>query len=246
MNIPLLAFAILFSVPVHAYDPAGQAAGNDLYKKGDYQAALEVYGKFAAAQPGSPWAFYNMGNAWFRLDRNGLALLNYARAFRLAPRDADIRANLEFVLKRSGQIFVPEGVPRALHYLYYFLSDRELSAAAAALWWLACALLSVSFLRPALRGKLGGLAAGCGLMLALSLLWLAARSSGPFSGAAVITAEGSVPLMSGPGHNFKTYAALPEARLVKVLDDTDAAYYEVGIPSEGIKGWIRKTAVERI
>ena len=149
-------------------------------------------------------------------------------------------------MKRTGQIFVPAGVPKSLHYLYYFFSDGELKAASAVLWWLACLLLSLYFLKPGLRGKLRGLAGGAGLLLAVLLLWLAARSAGPFSGAAVITAEGSTPLMSGPGDDFKTYAALPEARLVKVLDDTDDLYYEVGIPREGIKGWIRKTAAERI
>ncbi len=243
----LLALFALFSAGrVWAYDRSILAEYNDLYKNGNYQEALDGYKDFAAKEPHNPYAFYNAGNAYFRLNASGPALLNYGRAFRLSPRDTDIRTNLDFAMKNTGQAFVPDGVPKALHYLYYFFSDNELTVAASALWWLVCLLLSLSFLKPALREKLRGSTAGAGLLLAGSLLWIAARSSGPFNSAAVIIADGSTPLMSGPGDNFKTYAALPEARLVKVLDDTDDLYYEVGIPREGIKGWVRKTAAEKI
>ncbi len=242
----LALFALFFSGRAGAYDRSVLAEYNDLYKNGSYQAALEGYKEIAAKEPHNPYAFYNAGNAYFRLNSPGPALLNYGKAFRLSPRDTDIRANLDFAMKHTGQAFVPDGVPKALHYVYYFFSDSELAAASAAFWWLACLLLSLSFLRQDLREKLRGFTAAAGLLLIISLLWLGARSSGPFSGAAVIIAEGSTPLMSGPGDNFKTYAALPEARLVKVLDDTDDLYYEVGIPREGIKGWVKKTAAEKI
>ena len=99
--------------------------------------------------------------------------------------------------------------------------------------------------RPVLHGVNGPLL-GAGLLLAGSLLWLMARASSPFNEAAVITAEGSAQLLSGPGETFKAYASLPEGRLVKVLDDTDDVYYEIGIPREGIKGWIKKTSAEKI
>jgi hypothetical protein len=42
-------------------------------------------------------ALYNLGNSYARAGKPGLAVLNYERAALLAPDDADIRANLEFV-----------------------------------------------------------------------------------------------------------------------------------------------------
>jgi tetratricopeptide (TPR) repeat protein len=247
MRFPLLVFLALFSAGrAGAYDRSVLAEYNDFYKNGDYQSALDGYRELSAAEPHNPYAFYNAGNAYFRLNKSGPALVNLGKAFRLSPRNADIRANLDFILKHTGQAFVPDGVPKALHYLYYFFSDSELATAASVLWWLSCLFLSFSFLKPDLREKLSGLIAGLGLLLVVSLLWLAARSSSPLRDAAVITAEGSVPLMSGPGDTFKTYAALPEARLVKILDESDDLYYEVGIPREGIKGWVKKTSAEKI
>lgn len=42
-------------------------------------------------------ALYNLGNSYARAGKAGLAALNYERAALLAPQDADIRANLEYV-----------------------------------------------------------------------------------------------------------------------------------------------------
>lgn len=41
--------------------------------------------------------FYNIGNCYFRLEQKGNALLNYERARRLIPRDADLKYNIEYV-----------------------------------------------------------------------------------------------------------------------------------------------------
>jgi hypothetical protein len=41
--------------------------------------------------------FYNLGNAYARAGKPGLAVLNYERAALLAPGDADISSNLEYV-----------------------------------------------------------------------------------------------------------------------------------------------------
>src|ERR1700730_10353608 len=53
------------------------------------------------AQPSQPRysadGLYNLANAYARAGKPGLAVLNYERASLLAPDDADINANLEYV-----------------------------------------------------------------------------------------------------------------------------------------------------
>ena len=240
----LALFIALTPRPACAYDRSVLAEYNDLYKNGSYQAALEGYNEMMTKEPANPYGFYNAGNAYFRMNKQGQAILNYAKAWRLDPRNPDIRTNFEFALKHTGQAFVPEGVPRILHYLYYCLSDEELTTVAAAAWWAFCLLIAFSFLKPNGAGA-GTPTLTAASILVLSLLWLLVRSTSPFHDGAVIT-DGSAQLMSGPGENFKTYAALPEARMVKILDDTDDNYYEIAIPREGIKGWVKKTSAEKI
>ena len=246
MKIILALFALFSAGAAGAYDRSVLAEYNDLYKSGNYQSALEGYKEIAAKEPYNPYAFYNAGNAYFRMNKPGMAILYYSKAFRLDPRDPDIRTNLDYAMKHTGQTLVPEGMPKALHYLYYFFSDLELRAAATVSWWLVCLLLSICALLPGLREKLQGVRLISVLVFAGSLLWFWARSASAFSSAAIITAEGSARLLSGPGETFKAYATLPEARLVKILDETDDVYYEIGIPREGIKGWVKKTEAEKI
>lgn len=228
-----------------AYDRNELAEYNDLYKNGSYQAALEGYQDMIAKEPANPYAYYNAGNAYFRVNEPGQAILNYSRAWRLNPRDPDIRTNLEYALKHTGQLFVPEGVPRVLHYVYYCLSDDELWAVAIAAWWLFFLLLSFFYLKPGIADGSRTSLYFTGTLFAVALLWFMARSASPFRNGAVII-DKSAQLMSGPGDTFKAAAALPEARLVKVLDETDDNYYEIAIPKEGIKGWVKKTSAGKI
>lgn len=47
--------------------------------------------------------YYNLGNIYFRLGKNGQALQYYEKALREIPRDKDLRANIQFVRDRIGQ-----------------------------------------------------------------------------------------------------------------------------------------------
>ena len=239
---------ILTAGSAAAYDRGELAEFNDLYKSGRYEEALEGYSKVTLQEPANPWAHYNAGNALFRLNRIGPSVLEYSKAFKLDPRSADIRANLVFAMRQTGQSLVPEGLPRTLHYIYYILSDAEIKAAATVFFWLACLAGAAGFLMDGSRaGRTAGsssLAAAAALLLALA--WIGARQSSPFIDGAVVTKAGGARMLSGPGENFKTYASAPEGRLVKILDAADDNYYEIGLQKEGIKGWALKTEVEKL
>ena len=243
-----LLCALASAVPAAAYDRGELQELNDAYKSGRYEEALEGYKAMAAAEPDNPWAYYNAGNALFRLNRMGPAIFYYSKAFVLDPRSSDIRANLEFALRQTGQTLAPEGAPKILHYLYYLLSESEIKTLGIVLFWLACLAGAAGFLLDGSRsGKFSGRAslAAAGLLV-LCLGWLAARQSSPFHEAGVVTRPEGAKMLSGPGGNFKTYASAPEGRLVRILDAADDTYYEIGLPKEGIKGWALKTEVEKL
>lgn len=231
-----------------AFDRGELAEFNDLYKSDHFEEALEGYNKVILENQANPWGWYNSGNAQFRLNRLGPAVFAYATAFHLAPRSPDIRFNLEFALRQTGQTLVPEGLPRALHYIYYLLADMEIKALAICLFWLACLAGAAGFLFDG--SPAGGKAARAALLLGAlclgSLAWLGARQNSPFSGAGVVIKAGGARLLSGPGDNFKVSGSIPEGLLVKVLDSSDDDYYEIGLPREGVKGWALKKEVGKI
>src|SRR5438309_7937754 len=70
---------------------------NKLYEQGKFTEATVAYEKIIADGRVSPALYFNIGNALFKSDRIGRAILNYRLAEQMAPRDPDIRANLRFV-----------------------------------------------------------------------------------------------------------------------------------------------------
>ncbi|MBF0594394.1 MAG: SH3 domain-containing protein [Candidatus Omnitrophica bacterium] len=67
------------------------------YQQADYSAAVELNERLLK-ETGveSAAVYFNLGNSYFKQSKLGPAMLNYLRAQRLAPRDADIKANLVF------------------------------------------------------------------------------------------------------------------------------------------------------
>ena len=103
-------------------------AANQLYDAGKFAEAAAAYEKI---EPKTAHVYYNLGNAWFRQGKLGLAVLNYERARRLAPRDPDILANLKFAQQRLGVDEVntpPRAVQRFLRSVIESRTSTEWSA----------------------------------------------------------------------------------------------------------------------
>jgi tetratricopeptide (TPR) repeat protein len=80
-------------------DPALAAfeEANRLYEQGKYEEAAAAYLKIVDSGVVSPAVYFNLGNAYFKSGQLGMAIVSYRKAQQLAPRDPDIRANLQFV-----------------------------------------------------------------------------------------------------------------------------------------------------
>ncbi|MGE0267743.1 MAG: SH3 domain-containing protein [Candidatus Omnitrophota bacterium] len=70
--------------------------GNQAYKEGNYEKAIEDYQSIIQGQIESGQVYYNLGNAYFKSGKLGYAVLNYQRAKRLIPRDSDLIFNLDY------------------------------------------------------------------------------------------------------------------------------------------------------
>lgn len=68
---------------------------NRLYRDGKYAEAARIYEEIAESKPMAE-VYYNLGNAYFKDQKLGSAILNYERARRYGPRDRDILANLSY------------------------------------------------------------------------------------------------------------------------------------------------------
>ena len=72
-------------------------SANSLYAQGEVDQAVEMYKKILDQGYVSGNIFYNLGNCYYKLDKNGYAIYYYKRALQLIPRDSDLLANYRYV-----------------------------------------------------------------------------------------------------------------------------------------------------
>lgn len=212
----------------------------EYYREGKFAAALGEYEDLLKTYPNSPYLYYNIGNSYFKMGSKGLAVANYYRAFKLAPRDKDIRHNLSLALSGSGERFVPSGMPEALHKAFFWLRADELKGVTFLALWLFCTLGAVWLV----KRRFGRCALAALAVLAVLGGWYFLRARLEGQRLAVVAAP-VAELRSGPGVNFPASANVAQGHLV-ILEDAKDNWYEVIVKSQGIKGWAEAGALEKI
>jgi tetratricopeptide (TPR) repeat protein len=214
-------------------------AANTLYEKGQYAEAAAAYETLAAGHTSAALA-YNLGNAYYRQGRIGKAVLQYERAHRLAPRDRDIRENLEFARQQ-----MKEPQPA------FTAALRDGIAGLAGLNELAvlCSFFSVIFFGTFAAGllvrrrRIALVAVVAFLGLLLSGAWLLLKLDAEVWTATGIVVAGPAEVRNGPGAENSVGFTLPEGRKVLLLG-ASGDWTAVGLPAEGLRGWIEKKFVE--
>jgi tetratricopeptide (TPR) repeat protein len=82
--------------------PDAFTQANKLYEEGKYTQAAAAYEKITRAGTVSPALYFNLGNACLKAGQIGRAVCAYRQAETLAPRDPDIRANLQIARNQAG------------------------------------------------------------------------------------------------------------------------------------------------
>ncbi len=121
-----LVAGMLLALLLPAAWSQSQPGAEQLYASGALQAAAGEFAAQAAREPGVAAHWYNLGATQYRLGRSGLALADWVRARRLAPRDPTIRRALRLLpypdAATSRELWVPPVTP------------WELALAAVGLW----------------------------------------------------------------------------------------------------------------
>ena len=68
--------------------------GISFYQQKQYDSAVAYFEQIAELKPYNAVVYYNLGNAYYRLNKTGPAILNYERALRIDPDNKTIKDNL--------------------------------------------------------------------------------------------------------------------------------------------------------
>jgi tetratricopeptide (TPR) repeat protein len=210
------------------------------YDEGRYMDAAGLYEQLITNGVDNMELHYNLANTRFKQNNLPEAVLHYRRAWRRAPRDPDIRANLHFALNAAG---AAEPSPGFASKIFEALSYSEWIAAAAGGYVLLMALLLLALLLRRARRLLLRACLVPALLMLLSLGGWRHWADWMNHPEWVIVNSGATALF-GPIEGATAHFKVPLAALVRQRE-TDAKGW-VEIEYDGKEGWIQATYIKRV
>ena len=125
MKRHVLIVIFLLSAFVFAQNTVQFEKGNSLYSQGQYEEAIEAYKSILETNFHSAELYYNLGNAYYKLNKVAPSIFYYEKALQLAPNDADIKNNLAFARNMTIDAIYPipeSAVAKFLNSITNFMS----------------------------------------------------------------------------------------------------------------------------
>lgn len=215
------------------------SGANQFYAEGKFSEAAKTYESILSSGTVSPNLFFNYGDAEFKSGNLGRAIAAFRQAALLAPRDAEVRANLEFARNQVQGTSQHEG--RWEDWLGA-LTLNEWMALAAIAFWLAFLLFAVMQIRPALKGALGGVARYLAVAAVLLCACLGIATAIHSSRQVAVVVMSDAVTRSGPFDDAQNAFAVHDGAELPVLD-RHSGWVEVS-DSTGRTGWMLDSQVE--
>jgi tetratricopeptide (TPR) repeat protein len=217
-------------------------AANKLYAEGKFAEAATTYGKILQSGAVSPARYFNYGNAEFKSGSFGRAIAAYRQAAQLTPRDAEVRANLEFARNQvQGPMLGESRWSRSAGWLG-MLTLNEWTGLAVVALWLTFALLAATQIRPALKTALGGFTRGAAAVAILSCACLGVNAIIHFSKQTAVVVAQDATARSGPFDEAQSAFTAHDGAELAVLDRKNG-WLQV-TDGSGRIGWLQRQQVE--
>ena len=250
-HIVALIFIILPIFGLNAETASEQAA--KAYQDGNFRKAIEVLETEIKAQKEqgkvSPELFYNLGNAYFRVNEVPQALLNYERSLLYNPGDRDVRHNIEYA-----QTKIEDKILTADNFFLQMWFDGVQNQTTANNWakWaitffvIFVAALFLFFFSPKLNLKKAGFYAAivCLVVVIFTNIFAYRQKNKIENRNTAIGMAGSAPVISAPNTTSKELFILHAGTKV-VINKIDGGWYEIEIANGSI-GWVQKEKLEII
>lgn len=235
---------ILFSWTVTAMAQSPRelmSQGNVAFQKSDFVTAAKCYGKILEAGYANADVYYNLGNAYYRQDEFGQAILNYERALRLKPNFRDAQENLDLTNSKI------EDEIKALPELFIVTWARNITTWFSHTGWRIVILCLLALLGAAVaifvlsrdylwrKGTLIGGIAVTGLLLIAIACSIATGVRQNSHNKAIVTSP-LVVVKSSPESNSVDKLILHEGTKVDV-EETLGDWHKIHI-ADGNTGWL--------
>jgi tetratricopeptide (TPR) repeat protein len=223
------------------------ADANAAFLNGDVSRAIAAYEALVSEGVASTELETNLGAAWLRQGKRGLAVLHLERALFLDPGDDDARADLLEV--RRGNVDrlegdADEGGSETVARLLAPFPGSTAALALVVVWTAAWVLLAVRLLRggPRWTGVASGLCFAGALLCVLVVAGAAAGRNLALRRAVVVAQ--AIPAREGPAERSASRFEIHEGTTV-AIEDEESGYRRVKL-ANGLTGWVPAGAIELV
>jgi len=193
-------------------------AANRLYAEGKFSDAANLYETILQHGAASSSLLFNAGNAEFKAGNLGKAIAAYRQAEQLAPRDAELRANLAFVRNQ-----VQGATLRESRWQTWVgsLTLNEGALLTVVFFWSLFVLLALRQIRPALIPKLRSITQLAMVLTIFSGAVLALQAMNHFNASVAVVTAANTTARSGPFDDAQGAFAVHDGAELRVLDRHD-------------------------
>jgi tetratricopeptide (TPR) repeat protein len=251
--IVFVGFTLLLSLP-HKSQGQNAASGlyqraNQAYQEGNFPEAIELYQQILSTGLNNSAVFYNLGNAYFKDNQLGRAILFYERAKRLLPRDQDVTANLALAHQLTVDRITTEEMPLFIGIFTWparSMSIAELTWLSFILHLLAAALvIAVIWVRAKqIRKKILVVCLIVGILFVVFGASLLANVYHQRRVPRAIVLAPVADARSGPGRDYTKIFTVHEGTKIRIRQERES-WYLISLPN-GLAGWIPGDTAEII
>ncbi len=224
-------------------------SANACYAKGDYEKAIKQYESILNNNFSSAELYYNLGNAYYKTNNIGFAILNYERAKKLNPLEDDLLTNLKLAnqktedkIEAAPKLFLTEWKSGIID----IFSEKGWSSLCIICFTVSLLLISVYFLTFNNRSKKLGFFGGCIFFIITIILFFIAQQKNEQtinSVEAIITAP-TATVTGSPNEKGTKLFILHEGTKAVITQD-QGIWTEIKI-ANGNVGWIKACFLKKI
>jgi len=239
---------LLLMLPLSA-QAVTKAEADSSYVQGNYQQAIKQY-EALLSEGKSTSLYYNLGNAYYRIDDITHAILNYERALQLSPGDEDVKFNLQMARSKTVDKIVPES---EMFFVTWYRSLVLLFGVDGWGWIALIALglaivlaLAYLFSSPLWLRKLGFFGAlFMVLLFVVSNIFAYQQQQDILKRSGAIIMGSAVNVKSTPAADGTDLFILHEGTKVTITDSSMDEWKEIRVP-DGKQGWVEAASIEII
>ena len=249
--LTLMIFFIVSTLSLKAQAPVSPLfeEGNTAYNEGDFFKAVTLYEQTLLTGKHSASLYFNLGNAYYRLNKVAESIYNYEKARQLDPENEDFKVNSAFAQNMTIDAIEPlpeSQLSQVQNSLYAIASASIWSKIVVLFVWLFAIFFSIYLLNKTTKLKR--------LFFVLSLfslvLFLSSFTIKFFANAEqenkkyAIIFSNEINIWSEPNLRAEIQFTLHEGTKVELLDSLDE-WEKIRI-ANGSEGWIKNASLKSL